>query len=278
MSYILKFVSGLGEFTMGGGRHDFFRLSAVHGLGFPEVERQTVIYSGRRGEKTLSTRFLPRVITISGDIVKKDSLSDVTRILSEKGTLYIITQNGEKKAEVIVTSMEEAEKIGDITRVVIQLIADDPAFFDTSCERVGIYERVDLVEGSFSPPCVFTKRVCGGNVKNSGDLTSEPIIYVTCNKASSAESTLIITNENTKAKISLKRKFTVGDVITINTKTAEITDLYGNSLLSAMSDDTYLSEFVLVRGDNNISVVSTELSSDLQVVCSFQKRYLEAVI
>lgn len=278
MSYILKFVSSLGEFEMGGGRDSFFRLSDVVGLGFPDVERQTVVYSGRRGEKTVSKRFLPRIITISGDVVKEEDVSKIIRVLSEEGTLYINSKGGERTIDVLASSVEEPRKIGDVTRMVIQFTADDPAFSDSVPDRQGVYERVNLVKGSFTAPCVFTRRVVGGNFINSGDLKSEPVITVLCNNSAGVSSTLILKNDNTGAKIELTHTFLSGDVITINTKTAEITDRTGKSVLSAISDDTYLTEFVMDRGNNNISVVSSELASNLQVVCEYKKKYLEALL
>ena len=278
MDYILKFVTDAGEFLMGDGRHDYFKISSVRGLGFPEVERQTVVYTGRRGEKTVSKRFLPRVITICGDVLKKESVKEITSYLSESGVLYIKQGDGERKINVTPTAMEDIEKIGDVTRLVIQFTADDPAFCDTVAERVGIYERADLVSGTFTLPCVFTKRVEGGTLINSGDVISEPVITVICNGASETEASLVIKNKDTGAKIDLKKSFAEGDTVTIDTQNAEIYDQNGNSLLSYISNDTYISEFVLKKGENEISVVSSELSSQLIVVCEFDRKYLEANI
>lgn len=278
MSYILKYVSDTGEFCMGGGTHDFFKIVSVHGLGLPESERSTAVYSGQRGEQTLYVRLMPRYITVSGDLMKHDFLPEVIGILSKSGVLYVKTSRGVRETEIQACTMEEPEIIGDITRLVFQFAADDPAFFDYVTEREGIYERVDLVEGSFTLPCIFTRRVCGGNFINLSDLDASPVITVICNKTSEANTTLLIKNEDTGAKIELSRKFTAGEIITIDTKNAEITDAYGNNLISAMSDDTYLSEFILKKGDNNISVISSELASDLQVVCEYKKGYLEAVL
>lgn len=85
-----------------------------------------------------------------------------------------------------------------------------------------------------------------------------------------------LVNETVGAKIELSRVFNEGDEIFIDTKNAKITDKNGNSLISCMSDDTYLSEFVLKRGENRISVTSSEQTSDLKVYCIYQNRYLEA--
>lgn len=276
MDYILKFKAQNGEFSMGGGRHDYFRLNAVSGLGFPDVERQTVTFSGRRGEKTLSARFLPRVITVSGDAVKPNVLGEIAGIISEEGFLFVNSLGGKRKIAVRAVGMEEAEKMGDLVRLVIQFTADDPAFLDIAEQRCGIYERTDLIKGSFTPPCVFTRRISGGSIINSGDLDAEPTIVIVCEKASGGTASLKLVNETVGAKIELSRVFNEGDEIFIDTKNAKITDKNGNSLISCMSDDTYLSEFVLKRGENRISVTSSEQTSDLKVYCIYQNRYLEA--
>ncbi len=278
MDYILKFVTSVGEFLMGDGKHSYFKISAVRGLGFPDVERQTIVYSGRRGEKTVSKRFMPRTISVCGDCLKKEAVAEITSCMAENGVLYVKCGEGERKINVTPTAMEDIEKIGDVTRLVLQFTADDPAFCDCEPMRKGIYERVDLVSESFTPPCVFTRRVEGGNLINEGDVATEPVITVICNGASDGEASLIIKNNDTGAKIEINKTFSAGETITIDTKTAEIYDGGGSSLLSSISDDTYLSEFVLKRGDNRISVVSTELSSQLSVICEYDRKYLEANI
>ena len=278
MDYILKYVTDNGEFLMGDGKHSFFKISSVRGLGFPDVERQTIVYSGVRGEKTVSKRFMPRVITVCGDVFDKSAVAKITSCLADSGTLFINSEKGVRKIEVTPTAMEDIEKIGDVTRLILQFTADDPAFCDELSVRVGIYERVDLVEGSFTLPCVFTRRVEGGNLINEGDVSAEAVISVTSHGSSEGEATLLIKNNDTGAKVELKKVFSAGDTVIIDTKNAEVSDGAGNSLLSALSDDTYISEFVLKRGNNRISVTSTELSSQLSVICEYEKKYLEANI
>lgn len=278
MSYIMKFISNSGELLFGDGKDENFRISEIRGLGFPDVERQTVVYSGRRGEKTLSKRFLPRVITIKLDVMKSKLMSYLVKALSEDGELYIKADDKERHISAICVAMDEIEKIGDITRLVLQFIADDPAFLEFPLVRQGIFERVDLVSGSLSLPCVFTRRVCGGSFYNNGDLTTEPILTILCISSAGNESSLKLNNNTTGAKIELTYKFKAGDVITIDTKNAEIYNQNGESLLPYISDDTYLSEFVLSKGENEISVTSSLLTNDLQVICEYNKKYLEMIL
>ena len=278
MDYILKFVSPAGEILMGDGRHDFFRLNSVLGLGLPELERQTVIFSGRRGEKTVSSRFLPRIITVGGDIIEKNALGRIIRVLSDKGTLYVKSRGEERQIDVRAIAMEEAEKIGDITRVVFQFVADDPAFTAYYDEKKGIYSRTDLIKGSFTPPCVFTERISGGCVVNSGDLDVEPVIYVICEETSGKVSQITITHNDNGAKIKLSHKFSAGETLIIDIGNAEITDADGKSLLSSVSDDTYLSEFILKKGENNISIQSDDAKCRLKIYCVYKNRFLEAIL
>ena len=271
----MKFQNDIGTLTFGGRESDCGLLEA-DGLGLPEQERQTVSYSGIRGQEELSSRLLPRIITLKC-LVKKTELARFLRVLAERGRLTVTDGKRTRTAEVRCTAAENAAKMAEQRRIVIQLTADDPAFYSETKTLAPICARENLVTGSFTPPCVFTRRVNGGTLVNSGDVDATPIIRIAC-LAAAEDCTVTITNATTGAKIQLTHDFSAGDVITADTKNASVTDEAGVNLIACISDDTYLSDFVFRPGNNEISVVSSDNTGALTVSCSYFDGFVEAVM
>lgn len=284
----IAFENELGKINLNGG---VWRVKDIEGLGLLEKTVSVVTYPDTDGRELLSAVTHSRDITISGDVLRrgevKNELSRAMRILNRNG--FLIIHTGSKKRKIAcrcnVFSAGTKERNAVYQTFVMQLTCDYPYFEDFEERRVSVFKREDLIKDTFTPPCVFTKRVSRTDILNSGDTDTRPVFFIVCESAQSDGSFGIkIINHTTNQSFELLYKIQAGEEITVDfsdrTVTSNIKSVENNrgNLIGFMSMDTFLSEFYFEPGFNDIECLNMDGNSSLSCVCEYTNKYIEAVI
>ncbi|MBE7028130.1 MAG: hypothetical protein E7407_03745 [Ruminococcaceae bacterium] len=266
-----------------------WRLKEIEGLGLCEKNETIVTYPGIDGSELISSVTEKRTIIMSGDILLMDKamseLSKAVRIFNKSGTLKI--QSGHKKRKIKCRCSyfhaEKAEKKGHFQPFVIQFTADNPFFEDFEKQKISLFYREDLIKDSFTLPCEFSRRVSRVDIINSGDTDAMPAVYILCEKKGDGEE-VRLTNHTTGKSFSLNYTMSTGEEICIDFENRNITsnikneaNNYGN-LLPFMSTDSFLSEFFLDTGVNDVEMFSLGANSKVTAYCIYGEKFIEAVI
>ena len=283
MELMIKYKNSQGTVEISGNSANPIRLTDADGLGIVGREYIAAYYSGYDGQETVSSRALPRTVTLKAEICG-NNISDIAakslRILKEPGWLYI--KDGEIYRriycnQVIIPDPTRVLK-GRIAGLVVQFVCDNP-YFEDGCEStIPLYMRTKNLRTPFTLPTAFGTTVMGARVNNQGDCTIEPWIYIICPKELQNAETVIITNNTTGARIVLEYAPKAGDEITVDIKNRKIASSITGNLLNNLSDDTFLGDFILEKGVNDLSVFVGDVQSEFTVECKYSNIYCEAVI
>ncbi len=283
MQLIIRYKNSQGTVEISGDSAKSIRLTELDGLGIAEREYITANVSGYDGQETISSRALPRAVTLSIEICGGDisaTVSKVLRILSNPGWLYI--ENGEIRRRIYCNQVKIPDPVrvlkGRIAKLAVQFVCDNPYFEDECESTVPLYVRTKNLSTPFTLPAVFGTTTMGAVIKNQGDCIIEPCIYINCPKELQNAETVIITNNTTGKKIVLEYAPCAEDKITVDIKNRKIESNIMGNLLSNLSDDTFLGDFVLEKGTNELSVVVGDIQSAFTVECKYSNIYCEAVI
>lgn len=284
----LSFENELGKINLNGG---IWRIKDIEGLGLAEKSVSVITYPDTDGRELLSVVTYGRDITLSGDILRhgeaKNELERAIRILNRNGVLKIHT--GSKKRKIAcrcsLFSAGTKERNAVYQSFVMQLTCDYPYFEDFEKKCFKVFKREDLICDSFRLPSVFTKRTSRVNVLNSGDEDTYPCFLVICESEQKGDSFGVeIINHTTNQSFKLDYKLSGDEEINIdfsnrtissNLKTEENNE--GN-LIGFMSQDSFLSEFYLIPGNNDIEFVNVGGTGSVTSLCEFSNKYVEAVI
>jgi len=282
----ISFENEQGKIDLNGTR---WRLKEIEGLGLCEKNETVVTYPGIDGSELISAATEKRTIIMSGDIILKDKgineLSNAVRIFNKSGTLKIWSGHKKRKIECRCSYFraEKRDKQGHIQPFVIQFTADNPFFEDFEKQKISLFYREDLIEDSFTLPCEFSRRVSRVNIINSGDTASMPKVYIFCEREGDGEEIRLI-NHTTGKSFSLSYAMTEGEEICIDFENRKITsnikneaNNYGN-LLPFMPSDSFLSEFFLDTGVNDVEMFSMGADAKTSAYCIYGAKYIEAVI
>lgn len=278
---------GLLRFSGGGG--SCFRTLQIDGLGLPELECNVTGYAGQPGQVLISSKDSARVITLSGDVTApeglRQELSRMMRILYHPGRLTISSGSRSRAINCRCTAANETERQGlGIAVLVLQFTCDNPYFTDETPRRVNLFYRRDMVQSTFALPCVFTERVHRLTVINAGDVRAEPVFTV-YNDFQASETAFLsldygleIMNHTTGRKIALLRETLPGEVITIDLPNRRITSDIAGDITYSISQDTFLSDFYLETGANDVETVNYSPGENIGVVMRYDNQYAEAMI
>lgn len=274
-----------GKIGMGGGAHPRFNIREITGLGLPEKNYNTVTYAGTDGQETISETVLPRTITIGGDISGnlQHEIANAAKVLNHPGTLYIqsLAKRRRIPCRCIAFDISERRQGKLFQPFVFQFTADSPYFLDMENRTIAVFKRIDQITPSFSFPLVFTRRDNEADIVNAGDSNTEPIFYIynTARAAStySDEYGIEIVNQTTGASIFLLYHTQDGEVITIDIPRRKISSDVNGNIINCISDDTFLSDFTLTPGTNHITVTNHNIDENIEVMCEYSSRYVEAV-
>lgn len=281
---MIYFENELGRIEIGGGRHPTWNATAITGLGFPQKEFNVTRYGKSSGQKTQSSAYLARAITIAGDIRRETGAFEVAkaiRVFDLPGTLYIYGKINKKKIACYCSSFETEPQQGSHTTFTLQLTCDDPLFTDFIQTDVAVFRREDMIKGTFTFPMIFTVRTSEADILINGDCDVVPVfeIYNTAKEEASLSDRqgIEILNETTGQKIGIECTTTPGEVITVDIENREITSNVQGDLIGDITDDTYLDRFWLQKGHNHIKVINYNTGENIDVICRYYNRYLEAL-
>lgn len=283
MGLLIKYRNSLGTIEMCGDRGKEIRVTSLEGMGPAEKEYDVAIFSGYDGQETISSRALPRYITIGMEFFSRNQaelVKNTLKILSQPG--YLIIEDGNFSRRIFCNQIKAPapERIlrGQISTLVVQFICDNPYFEDGQESGTSLYRRTKNLFGKFSLPRVFGETATGETINNVGVFPIEPIIAINCLKKLDKEETVIIANKTTGKSIKFTYAPKGNDEIIIDIKNRTIISNTLGNLINNLSDDSFLGDFVLVLGKNDISVSVGNVSSGFAVECRFSNLYDEAVI
>ena len=281
----ITFENDSGIIDLNGG---VWRIKEIEGLGFLPKTVKVIRYNGIDGQELLASVTHSRDITISGDIIRRDKvsgeLSRAIHILDKPGFLKIRigTKMRKIKARASVFSADTKDRNNVYQSFVMQLTCDYPYFEDFSATRLSLFTRKDLIKDKFTLPCVFTKRTSRINVINSGDVVSRPVVYLVCKTEPQSDDYAIELLNHTKNQyFKLDYKMAKGEEICIDFEKRTVTSLKGEeetNLIGYISDDTFMSEFFLDTGTNDLECLIYGDGAEITAVCEYSAKYKEAVI
>lgn len=271
------------------GEGSRFRILQMEGLGPPGKEFNVAGYAGQPGQVLFSEKDLARVITVSGDLIAHEGLRDemarMFRIFYRPGRLTVGAGNKMRSVSCRCTAIEEPERHGrSIAKLVVQFTCDNPYFTDEYAQKVNLFSREDLITSTFTLPCVFTRRTNRLLVVNAGDVRAEPVFTIyNDNRAAAAatadtEAGVAMINHTTGQQLVLERAAAPGEVVTIDIPNRQIVSSLDGDVTSVISQDTYLSDFWLDVGVNDVEAVSYATGERIGVVMTYYNQYVEAIL
>ncbi len=250
-------------------------LIGCEGFGLPTPEYKHIEFAAENGVTETGKKDAARTITLSGDI-QSDIRSYINRVFHMPGELFV----GNKKIKCkCIRPPEFSPRGGKIFAFAVQLQADYPYFTDAVQTKIPIYGLTNLVTDTFELPCVFTKRVSRGNVKNTGEKYVYPVIVITGTGASSETSgSITITNHTLNASVVINHVLSDGEVITLDFATRKIKSSVSGNVTNLISDDTDLSKFYFEVGDNDIEFCTTAQTQTLRAAAKYYNEYYSAEV
>lgn len=279
----LIFQNEEGSLKIGGGSAEAWRMTELSGLGLSAKSLQTAVLFAEAGQKVFGEHRDARVITLAGDVYPKGMsletrLSRAVRILDRPGWLIVRSKQKNRKIWARCSAFEFGKRMGVYREFQMQFYCESPYFEEMGQCSVALFRREKKLTGSFSFPCVMSTRISKGMAINDGDVEAEPIlkIYFSADGAENETGSLELKNHRNESSLLLSYVGGAGDTVTVDIPNRKIYNSKGENLLLALSDDSFLSAFVLERGENELEVVN-HASRDVSVVCRFTRKYLEAV-
>lgn len=281
---LIKFYNDTGSVVFGGKSSDVtsFRLTEAEGFSPPQKAFSTAEIPGMPGQVTTEARVGARVITLSGDFLLSGEnikiYERLLRILDSEGWLCVYSGGKKRKIKAMCSDFAEGERNGRFVSFAVQFTCDCPFFEDFEQMTKYIFKRTDRIDSEFTLPGIFTDRISKGDILYGGSAKSEPIICIKNLSDLKADTTDNIEIRNNTHGESIKLVYTPkkDEVITVDIAERRIYNDRGENLLFCMSEDTYLDEFALYPGENEIEVIGSGYG-EFTVSCTFSNKYIEAV-
>ncbi len=283
MGLRIRYENSLGTVEMQGNGEKSIRITSIEGLGPAEREYEVSTFSGYDGQETLSSRALPRVVSIGAEISHtnhKSFVKNALKVLNQPGHLVVEDDDFSRRLFCNQVRIPDLERIirGRLSTIAIQFVCDNPFFEDGNVSKVALYQRTKNLYGTFSLPMCFGETVMGATINNVGNHEIEPIFTILCPWELENAETVTISNDTTGEKIKLSYTPQKDDLITIDVKNRTIVSNKTGNLINNLSDDTFLGDFKVVFGENHISVLVGDIASGFVVECEYSNLYDEAVI
>jgi len=268
------FENSIGRVELGDGSE--FGIIEVEGLDFQPRVRNMTALSGLEGEYCIGESRCARVITIKGDIKSGARIiRDMVRVFEEKGILRIRTGLIEREIGAICTGMEIADKGKVYKSVIMQFGADCPYFEDYRENRINIFRREKLIKTPFILPMMFSKRECSADIYNVGDVKCEPVFEIYSH--SESDGCVVIENATTGKSVTIQHGMKKGEKIVADIKNRTVSSDIDGEILYKLSDESYLSDMMLVKGKNSLNVTN-DSGGEISVVCRYKNRYGECIV
>ncbi len=283
MGLELRFANELGEVLMTGSDRSSVRIKEIEGLAPPAIEYNAAVYAEYDGQQTISKRASARAITVSLELVSESTAALVRRIMqvfSKTGTLYIKDENLDRRIECSQIQIPDAVRVlkGKILTFAVQFVCANPYFEDRMDSSAKLYKRNKLLSTPFTLPRAFGSIVTGAEVEIMGVIPVEPIITISYPQSLAGAEYISIQNTTTGKGIVLNYAPVANEVVTIDVKNRAIKSSVAGNIIRYLSDDTFLGDFVLVKGKNVISADMGDIGAELIIECRFNNLYQEAII
>lgn len=256
----------------------------ISGLGLPQSESSVVSYANQPGQVFISSRDMARVITLSCDVLSgADGLSRMIKIMHHPGRLTVISNGKMRAISCRCTTIDESVRRGPYIRsVVLQFTCDKPYFTDISPSMATLFSREDLICDEFMMPCLFSKRVNRCLIYNRGDFRTEPVFTIYNilkeEKTTSEQEGIELINHTTGQHLLLECNTEFGETITIDIPGRSIMSSLKGNLSAILSENSFLSNFWLESGVNDLEAINYNTGESLDIKLSFENQYLEAVV
>ena len=273
----IEFVNETGKISMGSGSD--LRIIEIDGVGLAPKTRNVASYADIVGQNKLSETVNARTITIKGDIkstAPQSILTRMMRILNGTGTLKMRFGSKRRSIKADCTEFDISDRNGAYQPFIIQFICDYPYFSDINSTQIHVFNVQKRLKTAFSLPCVFSTRTAEKDILNKGDVICEPILDITAMTSGEENGSIIIANETTAQTIKLNYKPIKDEVVTVDIEKRKITSSVNGDIVYSLDDDSYLSDFYLAKGSNRIRVTN-ESGGEINVLCRFSNKYVEAV-
>ena len=252
----MTYENEFGTVKMSGEADNGFSVTDIDGNELLGKERTVVHFNNKDGYDESTAFFGQRVITVSGDITTANHslIKNAFKVFSRPGTLKIRTKENQFQIFVNDCTFKTLSKNSMFKTFCVQMTCDFPHFTDCNDTSSGIYSRHNLIQSNTYLPAVFTERIVGGTICNSGDIITEPKITIKCLIASPEGGNITIENKTTGKKIIIDHKISEGEVITIDIPNRQILSNISGDITNQLSHDTYLCDMYLECGNNFIDV------------------------
>ena len=266
---------------LGGGKNPLFNITSVSGLELPPRNYETIEFAGENGLTVTGKKDMARTITIAGTLCgSQKDIERACKVFYEDGELICIFNDVRRKIACRMTKLDDFVRYGKsgISSFAVQFVCDYPYFTDLYEHTIPLYSRVNIVTTEFTLPCIFTDRISGGNLKNSGDKLVYPKIIIECEGASDTPNAVFeIVNATNGGYIGIEYALSNGESIEIDIATRKIISSINGNIINCITNDTDLSKFYLDVGDNEISFENSNTSQIITATAIFNSEYLTAV-
>ena len=273
------------------GTYNDIQLTDILGIGLPSKSVTSIEFSDGAGIYSTSERDNSRTVTLKGDFYgDREEIKRIYRVIFHECEIRFIFGNDRRKIKGRCINPEDFKKIGGgITSFAIQFECDIPYFEDFYITNIAILKRINYFPNLYedgqwyiqlSDTSYATKRYSEGDVKNCGDIEIYPVLKIqnTSDAVALTDEQIDICNETSDAHIKLNYNISAGEIITVNLPEREIISSINGDITHYISDDTQLSKFKLLLGNNHISVTSTASTSSLICAVEYNNNYAWAVL
>ncbi len=261
----------------GGGGGAPLKILKTEGLGFLPQNAVTASYPFLSGQRTLSRSPGARLITVSAEAARGGVSHEgaIAAAVHYPGRLEIVHGGRRVYAECYVSGMDVTRAVGgQFERYVFQFTCDYPYFRDSVPSGTSLFRRENYIKGRFTLPKVFSGRVTGGLVRVTGD--REVLPRITVNGLDGGDGLpLEIVNATTGA--ALRLDLPAGEYGPV------VFDLWNGRIYSGQTDltkyldeDSFMSDFYLVRGDNRLEIKAMDVSVNTSASVTFENEYYSA--
>lgn len=274
----LTLKNSLGEAVMAGGGNSHIRLTALSGLEFVPKSYGTVKFSETDGIQTVTDVHTERTITGKGDIffTSDEEIKKLYSVFLKKGEIFLTSKGKSYKCGYKPSKFETEKQGNHVVSFVFQIICDSPYFLPYRSEKKDIYKRQDMINGDVTLPAVFTARETKTYVVNKGHKKCEPTInlYYAKDLEGTSDNGVIIKNATTGQFIKFNGKVKDYGSVAVNVSQRKAYAGSGEDISRLLSNDTYLSEFFIETGSNEIEILNNNLSESIYADIEYCPLYL----
>lgn len=259
-------------------KSDKYMLTNVSGNTSGGVRRTETTYVDTDGAEIDDVLFQYRVIDISGFISCLSNqelerrIRELNKAFNPKRKAVLEYFNGSRwyKANVIPDKLPDYVKINNYScTFTAYLNMYEFYWMSYSDIQSNLFKRKDLINGTFTLPCVFTKRVDEADILNNGDAETFPKIKIQCVDDAPDEQ-IVIQNSTNGQKLTINYKMSIGEILEIDCYNHTIHSSISGNIIDKIKVD---SDFISYEpGLNHITATGCGTS----IISHHQNRYLGA--